>query len=175
MGDFFKFLTQLDQEIKKKGVKGIIPIFSIIILGILYISPAYMFMFFYQRTILLSFPIVISILAIIVLDTMLFLVLFFLCSLTSLVVKENGVISAEHCKISKSVIRSILCMGVISAIFCIVNYISIVCDGEEKLKSGATVFLYIIGFILSISVIRFLLMEVVSISLRVKKKMNNKD
>lgn len=112
-------IEYLVNEIKNKGIKGIIPLISIIILALIFISPSYTFIFFYKRSLFLDYNLSINIMIVLILDMLLFLVLFVIGSLRDIEVNDKFKF-IDNGKKFKDVIMTIVLMGVVSIVITLV-------------------------------------------------------
>ena len=107
------FIEYLLNQIKNKGIRGIIPIISIVILGLLFISPSYTFIFFYKRSLFLDYDLIINVITVVILDILLFLILFVIGSLRDIETDNEGNF-IDNGTLSKDIIMTIVLMGVVS-------------------------------------------------------------
>lgn len=107
------FIEYLLNQIKNKGIRGIIPIISIVILGLLFISHSYTFIFFYKRSLFLDYDLIINVITVVILDILLFLILFVIGSLRDIETDNEGNF-IDNGTLSKDIIMTIVLMGVVS-------------------------------------------------------------
>lgn len=109
--DFCSWLVNI---FEKSRIKGVIPIIFMFILGLTFISPSYIFINFYKIEIFLAFNLTFeNMLSIIILDVLLFWVLFAIGLFRDIELdKDNNFIN--NGKLSKDVVMTIVLMGVVS-------------------------------------------------------------
>lgn len=176
LGPLFKFIAEyLASEIKENGFKGVIPIIAMLIFGLMFISPAYVFVLFYNMDLFNTCKIFISIITILVFDTMLFLFLFIICSPRDLNVDEkNRAITDENCKLSKHVVRTLLLMGFTSICLVGVYGIGIVIKGGSAVEGiitlGAILLVIFLYYFLNLEIKFLKLLKLKRIDKRSKLK-----
>lgn len=129
-----ELISYLIGEIRNKNPKGIIWIIGMIILTLLFISPAYIFIFFYKRSLLYENNLIISTITVLVLNLMLFLVLFLIVSLRDIEYTPKGF--KDSGKLYKDIIRAISFMGGVSMSLMIVQCIRIIMKGDSNVIIG---------------------------------------
>lgn len=170
MGCLYKLIKYLFNETKENKIKDIIPIIAVIILGLIFISPSYIFIFFYKRSLFLQFSIIINIITIIILDIILFLALFFICSFRNIEVDNQGNIKSKINSLFEDVVISIFLMGFISILLVIVNGINIIIKWNGTTTKGVRVLSIILASIF-ICYFKPLLMKILkSINIKVINK-----
>lgn len=127
-----KYLLDL---IDRKGIKVIIYILFAIILILTFISPSYIFIFFYKRSFFLEYDVIINISTILILDAVLFCALFLIHSIFNIKIDDKWNIVSS--KLSEDIIKTIALMGVVS-VFLVIQYGRyVIINGNENTIVGA--------------------------------------
>lgn len=121
-----KLIKYLVNEVNEKGLKGIIPIIALSILGVMFASPSYLLIFFYKRSLFSEYNGFINIITIIILDVILFLVLFSICSYENIEVDDEGKFVSKGNNLLKDISKTIYLMGLVSVLLVIVKGISVI-------------------------------------------------
>ena len=170
--ELIKYLINITKE---KGIKGAISIISILILGVIFISPSYIFIFFYKRSLFLEYSEIINIITIIILDIILFLVLFFICSFRNITLNDdNGNIESNDSDMLADIVTTIFLMGSVSIFLVIINVINIIIKSNSTTKIGVIFLCIILGVIFIIYFIPLVKLYFKSIKIKVVKQLKNK-
>lgn len=128
-------IEYLVNEIKNKGIKGIVHLIYIIILALIFISPSYIFIFFYKINLFLEYNLIINIMIVLILDMLLFLVLFVIGSLRDIEV-DNKFKLIDNGKKSKDIVMTIVLMGVVSIVIILVYSVFLTNDWNINITIG---------------------------------------
>lgn len=154
-------IEYLVNEVKNKGIKGIIPLLSIIILTLIFISPSYTFILFFKRSLFSDYKLIINIITVLILDIVLFLVLFVIGSLRDIDVVEVELNGNKELKFipngtkTKDVIMTIILMGLVSIVMTLVYAVFLIKELDTNTTTGVitlciTLDIIFLGYILTI-------------------------
>lgn len=105
--------------------------------------------FFYERSLFLKYRLIINISTILILDSILFLLLFIICSTRDMKVDvKSGKISTDECSTSKDIVRSTLLMLLILVSLSIIYDVLIMIGLNVTVKTGIITTCSILGIIL---------------------------
>lgn len=142
-----KLVNYLLNQIEESGIKGLIPAISAIILALIFISPSYILIFFYERSLFSEYNLIINIMTVLILDTILFLVLFVIGSFRDIKINENGECE-DSGKLSKDIVITISLMGGVSVLLTIVYGICTIIKGNSNIAIGVITLAVILVIIL---------------------------
>ena len=145
-----KLIDYLVKQINSKGVLGVTPLISIFILALIFISPAYLFILFYKREMYINYSVTINIVTVMILDMLLYLVLFFIGALRDIEVEiDEKYYPKFHDEgvLIKDVIMTIVLMGVVSIVIILSNSLYIINGDSANLSNGIINLGIILGLI----------------------------
>lgn len=134
-----KLIDYLVKQINSKGVLGVTPPISIFILALIFISPSYIFIFFFKRNLFINYTLSINIFTVLIFDMLLFLVLFIIGSLRDIEIdinKNNKLKFIDKGTSFKDAIMNIMLMGVVSIILTLTNSLFLVMGWIIDVKVG---------------------------------------
>ncbi|AIY82657.1 putative membrane protein [Clostridium baratii str. Sullivan] len=140
-----RIISFLGKTLKEDGINGLIPIMTITILALIFISPSYILIFFYKRSLLIENNLIINIFTILILDTVLFFALFVVGSLRG-IKKVNGKFENQGILLNDIVI-TIFLMGIISVALLLFCGLRIILIGDTNIKEGMWILIIILVII----------------------------
>lgn len=144
MGEFFlkliDFIKDINNVINEKGVEEILPIILIIIAIVVYISPGYIILFLYNKHSSFSLE---NIISMIIIDTMLFIVLFII-GLSRGITNEKDKKLKYESKVLNDIQMTLVLMSVTSVILLFIYLIIRFVSGDYLIKIGLGVLICIV-------------------------------
>lgn len=117
----------------QKEAKGVIPILGVILGFLLFISPGYTLIFLYKRSLLMQDTVAINTVTILIINTLLFVVLFIIGAIRGIKEEKNA---TNEIGIVYDIVVTLILMGAISSVLLTVYAVTELIFGDKQLRVG---------------------------------------